>query len=367
MIQMDEDTVAEGMRRAMERKDVECNKAGRGMRMLRIRVPSPFKIINVDGYYLGMDMGGSNFRISVIHAFKNVKETKCEIKDTMRWKIPETAKNETIFKWTAQRMREALKVFTNTNNLVKIGDCLLVGFTFSFPVQQSALNEGILLQWNKSFNAPSLVGKDIASVLQEECAVLGLKIKIETIVNDAISTLLTGMFLHGNKCRLAIILGSGTNASLVHSSGDLVNSEWAAYGEHTEDVLPREDYDRRFDLECETGRQYFEKMTSGLYLPKLYYLLTGKCIASAKELSKLEASGDVTARMLSDRSVRLVASAIRGALGYICIKEKPVIVVDGSLYEKYFEYKERLQVALPDVEFVLGKDYSSMGSIIPLL
>ena len=355
--------VSKGMREAMERRDRDKGEY-RGVRMLRTRVPF-LDDDKVDGYYLGMDMGGSNFRISVIHASMNSNERKCKIVEAMKWKIPDSAKNESIFNWAAQRIQEALVTFQKYN-LCKINCEFLIGFTFSFPVKQEELHEGILLQWNKSFNAPSLIGKDIARELERECLGLGLKVRIGSVINDSVATLLTGMFLHEG-CKLAVILGSGTNACLVHSSGDLVNTEWAAYGEHR-DSLPIEEFDKIFDSTCETGRQYFEKMTSGLYLPRLYSLITKKECASAKDLGELEAAGDRTARMLTDRSVQLIAAGIRGALEYIGVDEQSaVVVIDGSMYEKYFEYKERLQAALPYVKFIIGKDYSSIGNIIPLL
>lgn len=46
-------------------------------------------------------------------------------------------------------------------------DTLELGFTFSFPVTQTAINAGKLLRWTKGFSCPGAVGKDIVQLLQE--------------------------------------------------------------------------------------------------------------------------------------------------------------------------------------------------------
>lgn len=208
---------------------------------------------------------------------------------------------------------------------------------------------------------------------------------MSTVVNDAVATLLTGMYLYKD-CRLAVIMGSGTNASLLYRHGEhqcfLINTEWAAYGEDTNDYLPMLEFDKLLDSFCESKRQYFEKMTSGLYLPQLYNLHHHNnenkiSVKDAKELSELEMKGDEFAKFLSDRSVNLVAAAILGALEFISPdhennrSETTTVVLDGSLYEKYYKYAERLQKRINEynmgIKLVLGKDFSSIGSIIPLL
>lgn len=46
-------------------------------------------------------------------------------------------------------------------------DTLELGFTFSFPVTQTAVDAGMLLRWTKGFNCPGAVGNDIVQLLQE--------------------------------------------------------------------------------------------------------------------------------------------------------------------------------------------------------
>lgn len=46
----------------------------------------------------------------------------------------------------------------------------VVGFCFSFAVEQSALNSGKLLVWTKGFNVDNVIGKDVVQLLSGEHA-----------------------------------------------------------------------------------------------------------------------------------------------------------------------------------------------------
>ena len=356
--------VKEGIIKAMIRK----GKPGIRMLETKINLKGAFKTKK----HIGLDMGGSNFRVSLIELSVTGTEPDSrrsfKIIASKKWKIPQEAKTSTIFKWSALRIKE----FVDENGFNAPNT---IGFTFSFPVKQNFLHEGFLLQWNKAFNAPEFIGKDVARILEKECADLGIQLRVGTVMNDTISTLLTGMFLFKD-CRIAVILGSGTNAALYLKQEDqsvtVINTEWAAYGEHPEDYLPRSDLDRKLDAKFETGRQFFEKMTSGLYLPKLYHLQKGEgSELSTKDLSDQDEKSE-SIRYFSNRSVDLITAGILAAVDFLKITGEVTIVIDGSLYEKYQGYAERLQKRInelsPDkkISIKLAKDFSSIGSIIPL-
>jgi hexokinase len=44
---------------------------------------------------------------------------------------------------------------------------LHLGFTFSFPVEQTRLNTGKLLQWNKGFEVAGVLGEDVVGLLRD--------------------------------------------------------------------------------------------------------------------------------------------------------------------------------------------------------
>jgi hypothetical protein len=43
----------------------------------------------------------------------------------------------------------------------------VLGFCFSFPVEQTSVNSGKLLRWTKGYNNPGAEGKDPAKLLAE--------------------------------------------------------------------------------------------------------------------------------------------------------------------------------------------------------
>ena len=61
---------------------------------------------------------------------------------------------------------------------------LPLGLTFSFPVEQTALDEGFLLTWTKGFAAKNAIGKDVVKLLQNAFDRKHLHVKCVALVND---------------------------------------------------------------------------------------------------------------------------------------------------------------------------------------
>ena len=59
-----------------------------------------------------------------------------------------------------------------------------LGLTFSFPVEQTALNKGVLLTWTKGFAAKNAIGKDVVKLLQDAFDRKHLHVKCSALVND---------------------------------------------------------------------------------------------------------------------------------------------------------------------------------------
>jgi len=51
------------------------------------------------------------------------------------------------------------------------GDVPVVGFCFSFPMEQLALNNARLMHWTKGFDVEGVVGKDVVKLLSGEAGV----------------------------------------------------------------------------------------------------------------------------------------------------------------------------------------------------
>merc|ERR1711933_181342 len=73
-----------------------------------------------------------------------------------------TGSAENLFDFLADCVSEC---FTEWGIKQKTGETKL-GFTFSFPVQQTAINKGNLIVWTKGFSTPDLVGQEIVGFLQ---------------------------------------------------------------------------------------------------------------------------------------------------------------------------------------------------------
>ncbi len=65
-----------------------------------------------------------------------------------------------------------------------IDPALPLGLTFSFPVEQTALNEGKVLTWTKGFSAKNAVGHDVVQLLQDAFNRKHLHVRCVALVND---------------------------------------------------------------------------------------------------------------------------------------------------------------------------------------
>jgi len=63
-------------------------------------------------------------------------------------------------------------------------DEVLLGLTFSFPVEQTALNSGKILTWTKGFAARNAIGHDVVKLLQDAFDRRHLHVKCVALVND---------------------------------------------------------------------------------------------------------------------------------------------------------------------------------------
>jgi hexokinase len=182
------------------------------------------------------------------------------------------------------------------------------------------------------------------------------------------------------------------------SEGMLINVEWGAFGDTTfgggrSSEVIREDsetstrqetvkylkwtrWDEGVDrASANPGKQHFEKMVAGMYIGDIclgvYQELhpeekvrneeNGIRTMDSKVCSGIEAGENKLnfqffedmqriCRAVSDRSIRLVATMIMAILTHIRTPSDNVVVaIDGSLYTKYHQYKERLQQAVNEI------------------
>ncbi|KAL0979205.1 hypothetical protein UPYG_G00182100 [Umbra pygmaea] len=235
------------------------------------------------GDFLALDLGGSNFRVLLVKVSDNGKQ-KVEMENQI-YAIPEELMRgcgSELFDHIAECLANFLEKMGIKNQKLPLG------FTFSFPCQQTKLDESILVSWTKGFKAHGVEGKDVVSLLRKAIKDRGdFDIDIVAVINDTVGTMMTCGY-DDHHCEIGLIVGTGTNACYMEEMRHLelvegdegrmcVNTEWGAFGDDgaLEDL--RTDFDREIDAgSLNPGKQLFEKMISGLYMGELVRLILVK-------------------------------------------------------------------------------------------
>ncbi|KAF9338320.1 glucokinase [Podila minutissima] len=231
---------------------------------------------------LSLDLGGTNLRVCRTTLAGNgefdIVHKKWTISDELK-KGP----GKGLFAWIADRIEEFLSTSCQNDHLE---DTYPLGMTFSFPCEQLDINVGKLINWTKGFRGLDVVGHDVVKILQDCIDAKGLKITVNSLINDTVGTLLATTYKHPG-CEIGIIFGTGTNCAYLEDQANitkikptaanfksptnqqLINTEWGAFGNKS-GALPTNDYDRRLDQKSsQPGNQLYEKMVSGLYVSEL--------------------------------------------------------------------------------------------------
>ncbi|KAA1076804.1 glucokinase, variant 2 [Puccinia graminis f. sp. tritici] len=234
------------------------------------------------GLFLALDLGGTNLRVCEVRLNGDktfsIKSDKYLLSDEIK-----TGTAEELFDYIA----DCVKAFLlQLGHVLSDDEKLHLGFTFSFPVLQSALAEGKLMDWTKGFKASGAIGFDIVKLLQDALEKKKVPVHCNALVNDTTGTLMARAYQSGTAL-VGAIFGTGTNAAYVerlsavtklsrHQSPTfqkaekmIINTEWGAF-DNSRNVLPVTKYDNKLDRESINPRkQAFEKMVSGMYLGEL--------------------------------------------------------------------------------------------------
>uniref|UniRef100_A0A668UL07 Hexokinase-2 n=1 Tax=Oreochromis aureus TaxID=47969 RepID=A0A668UL07_OREAU len=352
------------------------------------------------GEFLALDLGGSNFRVLLVKVMGN-GEQKVEMESQI-YDIPEH-----IMRGSGSEFFDHIADCL-ANYLDKMGmkdKKLPLGFTFSFPCQQTKLDEAVLMSWTKGFRSSGVEGHDVVSLLRKSIKKRGdFDIDIVAVVNDTVGTMMTCGF-DDRHCEVGLIVGTGTNACYMEQMRNIgvldgdegrmcVNTEWGAFGDDgaLEDL--RTDIDRELDAgSFNPGKQLFEKMISGMYMGELVRLILVKMARSqllfqGKTTSELLTTGHFSTshiyaiendkdeegiasaekilrslgldpsvedciatrrvcQIVSTRAAHLCASSLASVLRQIrdnkaAEKLRVTIGVDGSVYKNHPEFSRRL-------------------------
>jgi hexokinase len=237
------------------------------------------------GTYLALDMGGTNLRVAEIvldgeRSF-DVTQSKYHMPPDMK-----CGTSERLWDYIADCLDKFLKAHHPDEQL----DNVHLGFTFSYPCTQPAINQGILQTWTKGFDIPGVEGHDVQPMLQAALERRNVPIKITALINDTTGTLVASNYTDP-QIKMGCIFGTGCNAAYyevvknipkvvgylpddIHPDTPMaINCEWGAFdNEHK--VLPRTSYDIQIDNDSpRPNQQAFEKMIAGFYLGEILRLV----------------------------------------------------------------------------------------------
>lgn len=254
------------------------------------------------GTYLALDLGGTNLRVCEVELLGDskwrMKQQKYKVSDAL--KVGEVT---ALFDYIAGSVDHFL---TEIGTTATEDEKLHLGFTFSFPVLQTALAAGTLINWTKvgyplfwgagcrnggflltseqtpqGFECKNAVGKDVVQLLQDALDRKHIHVRCSALVNDTCGTLMAAAYERGD-CLCGGIFGTGTNGAYVESIEKLtkmgyqadeleqnrkngldkmvVNTEWGAF-DNERITLPFTIFDSRVDrISINPRKQAFEKV-----------------------------------------------------------------------------------------------------------
>ncbi|KAF8323783.1 hexokinase [Clavulina sp. PMI_390] len=243
------------------------------------------------GDYLALDLGGTNLRVCLVTLQGG---GKFELTST-KYRLTEEQKQEEGEK-LIEFCAECVASFVNANvgeadGLLKKGQEVALGFTFSYPCTQERIDEATLIRWTKGFGAPNIEGHDVASMLRKALAKQNLPVNLTAVINDTTGTLIASHYVNP-KTRIGVIFGTGCNAAYMEKVKNIpkmkslglleedpeaevaINCEWGAFDSFVHQYLPRTKYDEHIDLTSnKPHEQSFEKLISGRYLGEIMRLV----------------------------------------------------------------------------------------------
>lgn len=369
------------------------------LKMLHTYVDKPCGLER--GKFLALDLGGTNLRVLSL----DLKGGSRIVKTGEKKFVLGTKQMHTNARALFDFLALSIKDFLIENNIA-LDEKIDLGFTFSFPVKQTAINSGFLIKWTKEFRAHGVEGKNVVVLLKEALKRKGLSgVNVSALVNDTVGTLACRSYTDRD-CDVGVILGTGTNACYREKIGSghmIINIEWGNFNK-----LARTPYDLDLDAaSVNKGEQILEKQVSGMYLGKIAGLMIEDLLQvklnnfttehisqiESDHLSSLNRVGRILkdlgqakldlkdrqivkkiCRVVTSRGARVSAAALAAVITKIDpeLSKSHVVAMDGTLYEKHPLFAADIKNALKElfgpkakrVKIVLTKDGSGLGAAI---
>jgi hexokinase len=364
------------------------------------------------GTFMTMDMGGTNLRCTKFKINDGSFEKLVEKKEKLisKEKNYDLTKSNTDAKQLFGFMADCMA------SIIEPEESLYLGNTFSFPCRQEGINEAYLISWTKEITTSGVEGQNVNKLLAEALKEKNIKIEPTALINDTVGTLLVAMYSYQD-ADIGSIMGTGHNTCYLENNHPInggkmiVNLESGNYNVG----LPVTKYDEIVDRNSQIpGAQLLEKMVSGYYIGSVvkevcFDLFNSMVLFTSPDVDTKDFFGQSfnalmvenfilypfktkeeynwsledaeTIKAVSEavlkRTVRLVATSYLGILFHqegedTQIKNKHVIAIDGTIYEKMPKapklmeeaFKDALGVDAAKIEIRLVKDGSGLGAAI---
>lgn len=364
------------------------------------------------GSYLAVDLGGTNLRVCEVELEGDGKFaiTQSKYKLTDEQKLGD---GQALFDFCAECLASFIKDhYENEDGTIVLDKDISLGFTFSYPCLQERIDHGTLLRWTKGFGAAGVEGNDVVAMFRKALDKNNVPVQITALINDTTGTLMASRYVDP-RTKIGVIFGTGCNAAYVEKVKNIpkikdlglpeeaeiaINCEWGAFDSETKEYLPRTKYDIHIDeTSNKPGQQAFEKMIAGLYLGEVFRLIMVEMIEEGilflgqntyklekpfcfdtafVSLIEADSTDDLLtvlglfshffavdtsvaerqffkrlATLIGTRAARLSAcgiAAIVSKMGYLD-EGGCGVATDGSLYNKYPKFADRIHEALVDI------------------
>ncbi len=225
------------------------------------------------GEYIAVDLGGTNVRVMAVSL---LGQGRSIITKQISRPLADAGQGYDLTA-AASTGRDMFAFIAGLVEEVRLeGQSYKLGLTFSYPMQQDAVDKARLLEWTKEIKTSATVGRDIKLMLTEALEGRGLyPIMPTAIINDTVAAFMAGAYSEPAVCA-GSICGTGHNTcycepSLYTPSGlpMIVNIEAGNFA-----AVPENFYDQRLDSQSlDPGKQRLEKMVSGKYMGELFRLV----------------------------------------------------------------------------------------------
>ncbi|XP_026683824.1 glucokinase-like [Diaphorina citri] len=120
----------------------------------------PPRSFSEQGQFLALDLGGTNFRVILMHLKKGLVTDEI----VKHYHIPDELRLGSglkLFDFLAACISDFVHEYQVHDRVIPMG------FTFSFPMHQRSLDSGILVTWTKSFKSSGVEKEDVVKMLKD--------------------------------------------------------------------------------------------------------------------------------------------------------------------------------------------------------